>query len=113
MIHALQVARRYGTSCGNHMTQALDELLSLFLRREEVGPGVYRVSLAVGDHLVGVEVHEPDGALSLRAFPLEALPDPLARNAQVRDRLTRFGDIVKSGRLAKDDTGRPVLEVDL
>src|SRR5256885_10958999 len=96
------------------MTPALEELLSLFLRREEVAPGVHRVSLAVGEHLVGVEVRAPeDGVLFLRALPLEAVPDALSKNPQVRERITHFGDIVKAGRLGRDDGGRPILEVDL
>ncbi|HVY62503.1 MAG TPA: hypothetical protein VHF22_12660, partial [Planctomycetota bacterium] len=96
------------------MSQALEELLSLFLRREEVAPGVHRVSLAVGEHLVGVEVRSPeDGVLFLRALPLEAMPENLAKNAHVRERITHFSDIVKAGRLGRDDAGRPILEVDL
>jgi tetratricopeptide (TPR) repeat protein len=95
------------------MTETLEELLSLFLKREETAPGVWRVSLAVGEHLVGVEVRAPEGALFLRALPLEALPDALARRPEVRERITHFGDIVKSGRLGRDDAGRPILEVDL
>jgi len=95
------------------MTQTLEDLLSLFLKREEIAPNVYRVSLAVGEHLVGVEIRAPDGALFLRALPLEALPEALAQKAIVRERLTQMGDIVKAGRLGRDDAGRPILEVDL
>src|SRR5207237_6029292 len=51
--------------------------------------------------------------LFLRALPLEAMPEPLAKNPQVRERITHFKDIVKAGRLGRDDSGRPILEVDL
>ena len=91
----------------------LEEILSLFLERDEVAPGIVKVSLPLGEHRLGVQIRSLGGGLTLRAFVLDALPPDLARNALVREKITAFGDIVKSGRVYKDDAGRPYIESEL
>lgn len=91
----------------------LEELLSLFLEHDEVAPGIVRIYLSLGEHRLGMQARYIDGRLSLRAFPLDAMPPELARNPLVREKIVTFGDVLKTGKVFRDDAARPFVEMDL
>jgi tetratricopeptide (TPR) repeat protein len=91
----------------------VEQVLSLFLESDQVAPGVHRVTLSLGEHRLGLQVRALGGKLALRAFPLDAMPADLAAHPLVRERILSFGDILRSGRMGRDDAGRPYVEVDL
>src|SRR3972149_5873130 len=103
--------------CGIHppiaMKPDLDAFLSLFLERREVAPGVFSVLLPEGGRRAEIAVDSRGGGLVLSAYVLRALPDDLVRNPVVRERIGAFADLLKSGRMGRNDAVGPFVEVDL
>ncbi len=107
----LRRVREWGTK--TRVNARATALLELFFDRAETGPGAWRVSLAIGEHELRLDVSERGESVLVRAHILDALPPALSRDVGLRSGLLGLGDLVKGARIIEDESKEPVLERDL